>query len=167
VTDPPRLRQPLLASTSSKIAIVLFAVIVLASISMALAAVRKGTNPGPRVSAVTSPRTRAMPALANPHRAALAPGQREQIALQVTSLQPGGLITGRVVQPLTPTTVARTDRTVTVKLTPGATTQMGSSADIKPGALLQASGSADNKGTLRANSVVVLTGYIELQAGGR
>jgi hypothetical protein len=165
MTDPPRRRQPLLASTSSKIAIVLFAVIVLASISMALAAVRKGTNPSPRATAVTSPRTRAMPPPANPHRAALAPGKREQIALQVTSLEPGGLITGRIVQPLTPTTVARTPQTVTVQLTPGATTQMGSSADIKAGALLQASGTADNKGTLQANSIVVLTGYIQLQAG--
>jgi hypothetical protein len=41
---------------------------------------------------------------------------------------------------------------------------MGTNADIKPGALLQASGTADNNRTLQANSIVVLTGYVHLQA---
>jgi hypothetical protein len=42
---------------------------------------------------------------------------------------------------------------------------MGGRADIKPGALLQASGTTETNDTLHANSVVVLTGYEQLQAG--
>jgi hypothetical protein len=42
---------------------------------------------------------------------------------------------------------------------------MGGAADIKPGAVLQARVTADNNGKLQANTIVVLTGYVHLQAG--
>jgi hypothetical protein len=166
MTDPPPRHATLLASTSSKIAAGLFAVIVLASISMVMAAARKSASPSPRTIAAASPTgTRAMPSPASAPRASLAPGETAQVVFQVTSLHGEGLITGRVLQPLTPTTLTRTRQTVTVELTPDATTKMGTSADIKPGALLQARGTADNNRTLHANSIAVLTGYVHLQAG--
>jgi hypothetical protein len=155
----------MLASPSSKLAAGLFAVIVIASIPMVIAEARKGTNPSPSTTATTSPAIAAMPPPASAPRAALAPGKSTQIAFQVTSVQNGRLITGRILRPLTPTTLTPTQRTVAVELMPGATTQMGASADIKPGALVQARVSANNNGKLLANSIVVLTGYAHLRTG--
>jgi hypothetical protein len=163
VTDPPPRRKRLLASTSSKIAAGLFAVIALASISMVIAAARKSTHPSPRTTAAASTGTHAMPPPASAPHSALAPSQRAQVAFQVVSRRPGGRITGRVLQPIDPTTLTRTDQTITIALQPGVTREMGSAADVKPGALLQADGAIGNDGTLRAGSLVVLTGYVHLR----
>jgi hypothetical protein len=165
MTDPPTRRHPILASTSSKLAVGLLAVIVLASIPMVIAEARTSTSPSPPTAATTSPATPAMPPPASAPRAALPPGKTTQIAFQVTSVHSGRLITGRILRPLTPTTLTRTQRTVTVELTLGAATQMGGTAGIEPGALLQARVTAVNNGKLWANSIVVLTGYAHLQAG--
>jgi hypothetical protein len=154
----------MLASTSSKLAAGLFAVIVLASIPMVIAEARTGANPSPPTTAATSPPTPTMPPPASAPRATLAPGKSTQIAFQVTAVRSGRLITGRILRPLAPATLTRTQRTVTVELMPGAATQMGTAADIKPGALLQARVTANNNGKLRASTIVVLTGYAHLQA---
>jgi hypothetical protein len=104
-----------------------------------------------------------MPPPANPPPAALTPGQKTEIALQVTSLQAGNRITGRILRPIDPTTLAPTKQTITVSLEPNATTAMGTNADIKPGALLQATGTTTDNGTLDAESTVVLTGYVQVR----
>ena len=163
MTDPPSPRQPPLASASAKIAAGLLAVIILASIPMVLAEGRRSTTNAARAPAASTPRQRAMPPPANPPRAAPAPGRKAEVALQVTSLHAGTRITGRILRPIDPTTLAPTKQTITVQLEPRATTTMGSSADIKPGALLQATGTTAHNGTLVTESTVVLTGYVQLR----
>jgi hypothetical protein len=104
-----------------------------------------------------------MPPPANAPRTALILGEKAQVALQVTSLTLGNRLSGRILRPIDATTLTYTDQTITVQLQPGATTTMGGGTDIKPGAPIQASGSADINGTLQADGIVILTGYVQLR----
>jgi hypothetical protein len=162
MTEPPSRRQRFLATTSAKIAAGLAVVIVLASIPMVIAHARRSTTSAERAASPTS-RERPMPPPANPPQAALTPGQKTQVALQVTSLHAGNRITGRILRPVDPTTLAHTQQTITVQFEPGAAITMGSSAGIKPGALLEANGTIAGNRTLDAESIVVLTGYVQLR----
>jgi hypothetical protein len=163
MTERPSRRQPLLATTSAKIAAGLFAVIILASIPMVVAEARHSTTTAARAPAASTPREGAMPPPAYPPRAALTRGHKAEVALQVTSLHAGNRITGRILRPIDPTLLAHTKQTITVQLEPGASTTMGSSADVKPGALLQANGTTTDNGTLDTQSIVVLTGHVQLR----
>jgi hypothetical protein len=163
MTEPPSKRQPSLVATSAKIAAGLLAVIILASIPMAIAQARRKTTSAARAPAAPAPGQRAMPHPANPPRAALTRGQKTEVALQVTSLHAGNRLTGRVLRPIDPTTLTPTKQTIRVQLKPGATTTMGSRADITPGALLQANGTTADNGTLDTEGIVVLNGYVQLR----
>jgi hypothetical protein len=102
------------------------------------------------------------PALQSASQFALAsPDTRVAIALEVTSLPSGTLLTGALLQKNADGSYTRTAQQATVRWS-GEQLVMGSRNDIRQGAIVQVSGLVGSDSIVQASQIVVLTGFVQV-----
>jgi hypothetical protein len=96
--------------------------------------------------------------------AAAPPGAHVKISVAVQALLAHNVIQGVLLQPNRDGSYSRTQQTIRIQWDPNrAPVVMGSNQDVHQGAVLQVSGQVEAEGVIRANQVVILTGFVNIQ----
>jgi hypothetical protein len=89
------------------------------------------------------------------------PGAQVTVALEVTAVPAGALVTGTLLHKESDNAYARTGQQAMIRWNT-ARLVMGSRSDVKEGAILQVSGRMGSDGVVQASQVVFLTGFVQV-----
>jgi hypothetical protein len=99
--------------------------------------------------------------------AALKPGETAKLVLEMTYSTSATDLQGTLLEKKTDTVYQRTGRTVEVSFDEKTPVVMGKPADIRPGAVIHVSGTVNGSHVLEARQIVILTGYVKVEAAHR
>ena len=94
-----------------------------------------------------------------------APGTLVKAVVKLESAGKTNVYGAELLESIDATSYRETPRHIDVALNDATKVVMGSGSDINPGAIVHVTGTIDEKGTLRASQVVILTGYVRLTPG--
>lgn len=93
----------------------------------------------------------------------LRPGDEAKIAIEITNVKPGVSFEGTVLEKQTETVYARTDKKVKILFDATTPVVMGAMSDVHEGAVVHVKAKVQSDHGLRAEQIVVLTGYAKLR----
>ena len=96
--------------------------------------------------------------------AALKPGEAAKVVLEVTYSTSATNLQGTLLEKKTETVYQRTGQSVEVAFDDKTPVVMGKAADIHPGAVIHVSGAVNASQVLEAKQIVILTGYVKVEA---
>ncbi len=92
----------------------------------------------------------------------LKPGDEAKVVLEVTSVAPAANIEGAVLEKRTETDYRRTGNRLKIAYEPATPVVMGKPSDVHPGAVVHVTVKMAGDRVLRAEQIVVLTGYVKV-----
>ncbi|HMK30381.1 MAG TPA: hypothetical protein VK473_11905 [Terriglobales bacterium] len=93
----------------------------------------------------------------------LAPGSKVKVVVAVESVSPEGLIHGEVLDKKSEEDYVHSRKAVNIRSDAATTFVMGKQSDLRPAAVVHVSGKLLEDRSLRAEQIVILTGYVQVQ----
>jgi len=135
--------QPIARKTFQPLLIGVFIVAILAAIVIPIYLTRSGMSAG----------------LANAPSGVSA-GAAAKFICRITTMPANNLIDGTLLAENSDGSYSPTNRSISIQWNPQQGVVMGSNQDLHSGAIIQVSGQTDSSGTVHADQIVLLTGYV-------